>query len=82
MDHTKRLQLADTLSSQVDQLYQAVKKANRHFWPAMLNPNRHLQARPEAYSQGSVEEMQIMLQYSYDSWRETPGAIEVIEAKR
>jgi hypothetical protein len=83
-DHTSSAQcshLVDTLSSQVDELYKAVKKANRHFWPALLNPDRHLKARPDAFSHGSKEEMQLVLKYSIDSWRESPGALEMIAAK-
>lgn len=75
-------QLADTLSLQVDRLCEAVERANRHFWPALLKPGRNLEARPESYSQGSVEEMQLVLKYSIDSWRENPRALELIAARR
>ncbi|KAL1968778.1 hypothetical protein VTN77DRAFT_1139 [Rasamsonia byssochlamydoides] len=78
-DH--RAAIIDKLGAQVDRLYKAVDKTNRYFWPSLLKPGRHLTARPEAYSRGSMEEMQLMLQYSYDAWIETPGAIEVIKAK-
>ncbi|KAI4126533.1 MAG: hypothetical protein LQ338_003689 [Usnochroma carphineum] len=67
------------LSRQVDMLYVAVAKANKHFWPALLNPGVHLRARPETYSPGSKEEMQLKLQYCFDSWNETPGAIDFIQ---
>jgi hypothetical protein len=77
-DHTATI---DKLTAQVDALYKAVKKTNKHFWPSLLDPKWYLTARPEAYSCGSIEEMQLVLQYSYDSWHETPGAIEVIKAK-
>lgn len=61
------------------QLHEAVRKANRYFWPALLEPGKHLTAPPSPYSSGSVQEMQLYLQYSYDSWAETPGAIEMIK---
>jgi hypothetical protein len=77
----KHARLVETLAEQADKLYEAVKLKNMYFWPALLNPGRHLSARPEAYSGGSVEEMQLVLQYCFDSWRESPGAIEFIKAK-
>jgi hypothetical protein len=70
--------LIEKLESQVKELYTAIKSTNKHFWPALLQPGAHLTARPEAYSEGSLEEMQIFLQYNYDSWVETPGAIDVV----
>jgi hypothetical protein len=74
-------QFVDTISSQVDKLYEAVERANSHFWPALLNPGRNLGEYPDSYSHGSVEEMQLVLKYSIDSWRESPGALELIAAK-
>lgn len=67
------------LKMQIIQLYEAVSNANPHFWPALVEPGHHLTARMEAYSRGSVQEMQLFLQYSYDSWAETHGALAVIE---
>ena len=81
MDRTDHAAHIEELSLQVEELYTTVKRANKHFWPALLKPDRHLKARPPAYSHGSVEEMQLVLQYSIDSWIETPGALEVIKAK-
>lgn len=70
--------LIETLERQVQDLYTAVKKLNQHFWPALLNPGKHLTARPEAYSHGSVAQMQLILQYSFDAWTETPGALDMV----
>ena len=82
IDFTQRSQLIDTLSSQVDKLYATAQKTNQHFWPALLNPGSHLTARPDAYSRGSMAEMQLVLQHSIDAWKESPGALEVIQGKR
>ena len=49
-------------------MYKAV-----NFWAALRKPGGHLTARPGAYSQGSMEEMQLVLQHSWDAWREPPG---------
>jgi hypothetical protein len=74
-------QLITDLSSQIEQLIMTVKKANKHFWPALLDPGRHINARPEAYIRGSVEEMQIKLHYSADAWQENPDALAYIRNK-
>ena len=70
--------LVGKLESQVKKLYTAVKRESEYFWPALLQPGAHLRARPAAYSHGSLEQMQLVLQYNYDSWVETPGAIDVV----
>lgn len=67
------------LTSQVETLYKTVTTTNKHFWPALLNPGRHLSEKPGMYSPGSVDEMQLSLMYNYDAWIETPGAIDVIK---
>ncbi|KAL8718960.1 MAG: hypothetical protein Q9225_003972 [Loekoesia sp. 1 TL-2023] len=77
-DNTDKIR---SMSGQVDVLFDAVTKANAHFWPALTNPGPHLKARPEAYSRGSIQEMQLKLQYWFDPWNETPGAIDIIKAK-
>ncbi|KAI9000025.1 hypothetical protein BC832DRAFT_622718 [Gaertneriomyces semiglobifer] len=69
------------LIGQVNALYQHVDKNNEHFWPALMEPGRHLTARPEYMSDGSVEEMQNVLQQTYDAWLETPGALDMIKAR-
>ena len=71
--------LIEKLEAQVQDLYTAVKKTNKYFWPALLNSGKHLAARPEAYSHGSSAQMQISLQHSFDAWMETPGSIDVIK---
>ncbi|KAL8901919.1 MAG: hypothetical protein Q9207_004960 [Kuettlingeria erythrocarpa] len=78
MSMVKYTDLIVKLSSQVDELFSAVDKQNKYFWPALLNPGAHLTARISAYSTGSREDMQLKLQYCYDSWIETPGSIDFI----
>ena len=67
------------LQVQIKKLYRAVNTQNQHFWPALLSPGRHLTARPQAYSSGTLEQMQVVLQYSYNAWAETPGAMDMIQ---
>ena len=74
-------QLIKDLSSQANKLYTTVKRANRHFWPALLKPGKHLDARPRSYSRGDIEEMQLKLSHSFYAWQESPGALEYIKEK-
>ncbi|RFU26167.1 hypothetical protein B7463_g10180, partial [Scytalidium lignicola] len=78
MDSNDQGPAIEKLESQVAQLYKAVEKTNKHFWPALIRPGNNLKARPSYFSHGTPEEMQLVLQYSYDSWLETPGAIDLI----
>lgn len=76
----EHVELVKVLKSQVSMLYHAVHRANPHFWAALIEPGSHLGARPEYTSPGTKEEMQMALKQSYDAWKETSGAIEVIKA--
>lgn len=69
------------LFGQAGLLYEAVNLFNTHFWPALVDPKTHLQARPDTYSTGSEQEMQMVLQHCFDSWNETPDAIEFIKTQ-
>jgi len=66
------------LQGQIKMLYRAVNAQNEHFWPALLKPGRHLTARPDAFSHGSVQHMQVVPMYNYAAWAETQGAIDVV----
>lgn len=68
-----------TLLQQVKQLFEAIKKANRHFWPALVRPGSNLEARPMLHGFGDVGQMQVVLRYSYNAWAETEGAIAAVE---
>ncbi|KAI1324821.1 hypothetical protein F5Y16DRAFT_423552 [Xylariaceae sp. FL0255] len=67
------------MGAEVLNLYELVNKANKHFWPALLNPGGFLKARSEAYSMVSEQQMQLVLQSSYASWADHPCAIEIIK---
>lgn len=65
------------VESQLNTLFDAVRNANKHFWPALVDRSASdLDARPAYTSVGGIEEMQVELQHSYAAWEETPGAIE------
>lgn len=69
----------EKLESQVDELYAFVDTTNPYFFESLLEPEDDLKARPEYHSSGSIQEMQLYLQYNYASWAETPGAIQMIQ---
>jgi hypothetical protein len=67
------------LGEQVKNLFTVIKQANKHFWPAMIKPGDNLKARPQLYGYGDQGQMQLTLQYNYNAWSETPGAIGAVE---
>lgn len=67
------------LVKQIEEMGDAVEKANRHVWPAIKNPGRNLNTRPNYTVRGEPNEMQIVLKYCYDCWAETPGAIKLLD---
>lgn len=81
-DHTETI---EKLATQVETLYSTGTTANKYFWPGMLDPEKHLDKllsrlpASEMYSPGSVEEMIVSVLYNYETWFETPGAIDVIK---
>ncbi|KAI4265679.1 MAG: hypothetical protein L6R38_009249, partial [Xanthoria sp. 2 TBL-2021] len=79
MSRTDYSDMITELSGQVDELYVAIAKINKYFWPALLSPGAQLTARPEIQSRGTKDGMQLMLRYCYDSWIETPGSIGIIK---
>jgi hypothetical protein len=81
MSRTSHTETIAKLKDQINTMYNVVHKQNAFFWPALLDPHYHLNSQSAPYSKGSVEEMQLGLKWCYDSWAETPGAIEFIKAK-
>ncbi|KAF9702017.1 hypothetical protein EKO04_000413 [Ascochyta lentis] len=67
------------LRKHVEQLFTAVKESNKHFWPALVRPGSHLEARPMMHGFGDIGQMQVVLRANYNAWAETEGAIGVIE---
>ncbi|KAI4912113.1 uncharacterized protein J4E92_010158 [Alternaria infectoria] len=67
--------LLKEVENQIRRLYRAVGRANKHFWPAFMNPWTHLEAKPSSYGLGDEAEMQIKLQECFNAWVETEDAI-------
>ncbi|GLI79005.1 hypothetical protein PoHVEF18_007327 [Penicillium ochrochloron] len=80
-DSDTRRALIEKLKKQIDVVFHAVQKANKHFWPGLIDPDDYLKGLPAAYSRGSVEEVKLVLRWNYEAWEETPGAIGWIESQ-
>ncbi|KAF7508644.1 hypothetical protein GJ744_009036 [Endocarpon pusillum] len=78
MDATDLTPLNRELDKQIQALIKAVETQNPHFWDALFRPENNLTAGIAAYSPGSPEEMRRALQMNYDSWIETPGAMDLM----
>jgi hypothetical protein len=64
-DHKDVIQKLD---KQINDLIKWTNASNQSFLPTMIEPKHYLTLRPQAYSHGIPEQMQLALQYSYDSW--------------
>lgn len=80
-DGVDHKELIAKLESQIKDLIASTNIANKHLLPAIVNPGSNLTARPQMYSHGTPAQMQLSLQYSYDAWKETPGAIQYLKSK-
>ena len=78
MDGTAKGVVED-LEAQVGVLIKAVEKYNPSFWPILRRPCKHLRVRPNIFSPQSLEEAQMQLCSSYDTWAETEGAFAILD---
>lgn len=71
--------LAEKIKKQIKQLYDAVESYNWHFWDLLVeDPDCGVMCRPDSYSPQSKDEATLVVGYSYASWYETPGAVDVL----
>jgi hypothetical protein len=56
--------------------------ANHSVIAGLLRPDEWLDDPPESYSPGSAEEMQLVLDYGYQAFWQTKGALELLENAR
>lgn len=75
MARTSHTEIIAKLKLQIDTMFNVIQKQNEFFWPALLDPDYHLNSSPGAYSHGSETEMQLALKWCYDSWAETRGQL-------
>jgi len=69
----------EKLRRQIERLIEDVHRANKFFWPMLLNPGSNLSAVSFVCPPSTLEEAQIILQHNYDSWLETRGAIALVK---
>ncbi|KAK7418593.1 hypothetical protein QQZ08_011177 [Neonectria magnoliae] len=75
--------LVKSIKAQLKQLYKAIEKYNPHFWKWTLDdPATAVSTRLQAYSPQLRQEAFLIIEYSYSSWVETPGTLDVIRALR
>ena len=70
------------LEIHVKLLSRAIHNINEYFVDALLNADEHLSSRPEYYSQGSFEEIELLLQYSYAAWWQHDGVLELLHSAK
>ncbi|KAJ9664506.1 hypothetical protein H2198_000157 [Neophaeococcomyces mojaviensis] len=67
-----------TLEGHVKQLARVLNNTNEHFFHGLLNADEYLSTPPQMYSPGSVEEVQLALQYGIAAWWQTEGVLELL----
>lgn len=72
--------LVTDLRQQCFKMYAVVKRHNKFFWPALLNPDKYAVAIPGAYTWGSEAETVLAFRESWYSWSETAPAINFIRS--
>lgn len=74
------VELSNKLEMQTVELYGAIKAYNSQFWDLLVkDPDAGVLQRPNGgYALGTKEEALLALGYSYASWYETPGAVDMI----
>lgn len=76
-------QLIDTIKSQIRKVYRAVWLYNPYFWRLLVeDPDAGVLQRPTDanYSTRTKGEALTILGYSFASWYETPGAVDVLRS--
>ncbi|KAK5053918.1 hypothetical protein LTR84_001880 [Exophiala bonariae] len=79
MDEMDPTAMILNLRLDIETLFFSIQESCPYFWPALLDPEQHLSARPAYYSSGSLEQTQLYVQYNYHAWAETPRALDVIK---
>ncbi len=65
----------EKLLGQVNTMYRAIKKQNKCFWPAIVNPDMIAARYPTVYTPGSEEEAVLAFRESRYAWAEDEATI-------
>ncbi|KAJ5334709.1 Zinc finger MYND-type [Penicillium brevicompactum] len=68
----------EKVKDRIRRLYTFVDKTNSLFWPALVEPDEHLGIIPDGFGIGGKCQMQMTLNYTYDSWDNFKPGIEII----
>ncbi|ORY67743.1 uncharacterized protein BCR38DRAFT_456408 [Pseudomassariella vexata] len=58
-------EIISSLEKQVRTTYGRVKKANKHYWPALQDPDRYASVAPTTYAPGSREQVVLTFRYTW-----------------
>ncbi|KAI0895717.1 hypothetical protein F4806DRAFT_467700 [Annulohypoxylon nitens] len=70
------------LSNQIRKIGACIVENNEHFMFNLFEPEEPLGESPDHYSHGSWEEMAFAMQYSYATWWETEGVLDLLNDAR
>ncbi|KAK2598139.1 hypothetical protein QQS21_005690 [Conoideocrella luteorostrata] len=78
----KTAQLLETIKSQVKEVYRAIEEYNLYFWGMLVKGMDAgvLQSPIDPSAEQSFEEALLVIENSYASWYETPGAVDVLRS--
>ncbi|KAJ9605982.1 hypothetical protein H2200_009831 [Cladophialophora chaetospira] len=71
-----------TLQDHIKLLARALQDSNEHFLHLIEDADDHLSEIPEHYSNGSFEEILLLLQHSYPAWWQHEGVLELVRSAK
>ncbi|KAF2161581.1 hypothetical protein M409DRAFT_27976 [Zasmidium cellare ATCC 36951] len=71
----------DAMERQLNEVFDAVDKTNKHFWPSMPRAEEVVNQSPGYFSRGDISEVAVILGSNYTAWRDTPGAVNWVKKK-
>lgn len=78
-NNTNQKPLIEALEEEIWQLFVYISRHNSHFWPNLLDPKDSFALKPDPlYKNGSEEYSQMVVQYCYEAYAETPFAMEMV----
>ena len=78
MDSDDQSKLIEKLEEQMGKLYDSVNTERSYFWETLLHPEIYLHQPSEMYRHRTWEHNMFILKCEYDSWAETPDAIDYL----
>lgn len=76
--HQQLTGVQQTLVFNIKHLAKAMQNKNDHFLSVLLDPDENGFKRPGPYELGSVEEMEQLFEYSYATWWQHEGVVELL----